>query len=238
MFSLTRFLAGNPSVVLIDEFSTGIDAKMKRDMWGTLRNVAIGKAVVITTRALSFYMSRVVPDMSSLTDSMEEASALANKVGIISKKMLGKSFGPSFFISHSPPTIAIGTTEELAARYATYQVHFSCPTREDAVRAQVLMSRIPGARLADDVATRFEVPIREGGGGGVGNGHWHEDSDDDGDDGGMSLARLFHVLASQGDFSEYTVEKATLENVFLKVIRQNNVLEEDSAPRRRRYRFW
>ncbi|KAF8555139.1 P-loop containing nucleoside triphosphate hydrolase protein, partial [Imleria badia] len=88
--SLAIALIGNPSVVLIDEFSTGIDAKMKRDMWGTLRNVAVGKAVVITTH------------------SMEEASALANKVGIISKKML-----------------AIGTTQELAARYATYQVHFS-----------------------------------------------------------------------------------------------------------------
>ena len=49
--SLTHLFAGNPSVVLIDEFSTGIDAKMKRDMWGTLRNVAVGKAVVITTRA-------------------------------------------------------------------------------------------------------------------------------------------------------------------------------------------
>lgn len=49
--SLTHLLAGNPSVVLIDEFSTGIDAKMKRDMWGTLRSVAVGKAVVITTRA-------------------------------------------------------------------------------------------------------------------------------------------------------------------------------------------
>ena len=234
MLSLMRRLAGNPSVVLIDEFSTGIDAKMKRDMWGTLRNVAIGKAVVITTRALSFDICRVAPDMSSLTDSMEEASALANKVGIISKKMLGKSFGPSFFISHSPPAIAIGTTEELAARYATYQVHFSCPTREDAVRAQVLMSRIPGARLADDVATRFEVLIRE-----RGSGVSDESSDGDGSDGGMSLARLFHILASQGDFSEYTVEKATLENVFLKVIRQNNVLEEDSAPRqRRRCRLW
>lgn len=37
-------------MILIDEFSTGIDAKMKRDMWGTLRNVAAGKAIVITTR--------------------------------------------------------------------------------------------------------------------------------------------------------------------------------------------
>ena len=37
-------------MILIDEFSTGIDAKMKRDMWSTLKNVAHGKAIVITTR--------------------------------------------------------------------------------------------------------------------------------------------------------------------------------------------
>ncbi|KAG1725891.1 uncharacterized protein EDB91DRAFT_1086964 [Suillus paluster] len=174
--SLAIALIGNPSVVLVDEFSTGIDAKTKRDMWGTLRNVAVGKAVVITTH------------------SMEEASALANKVGIISKQLL-----------------AVGTIDNLASRYATYQVHFSCPTREDVTRAQVLMSRIPGSRLADDVATRFEVPIQEGN--------------------GLTLAQLFHFLSSQGDFQEYSVEKATLESVFLKVVRGNNVLEEDNSSR-------
>jgi len=48
--SLAIALIGNPTVVLIDEFSTGIDARMKRDMWQTLKNVAVGKAVIITTR--------------------------------------------------------------------------------------------------------------------------------------------------------------------------------------------
>ncbi|KAI0658358.1 P-loop containing nucleoside triphosphate hydrolase protein [Cubamyces menziesii] len=168
---------GNPSVVLIDEFSTGIDAKMKRDMWGTLRNVAVGKAIVITTH------------------SMEEASALANKVGILAKRLL-----------------AVGTTDSLVERYATYEVHFSCRTREEVTHAQELMAQIPGARMADDVATRFEVPIG----------------------GGMSLAQLFAVL-SRGNFSEYTVERATLESVFLKVIRENNVLEED---REKKKQWW
>ncbi|KAG1886233.1 hypothetical protein F4604DRAFT_1675882 [Suillus subluteus] len=182
--SLAIALIGNPSVVLIDEFSTGVDAKMKREMWGTLRNVAVGKAIVITTH------------------SMEEASALANKVGIISKQLL-----------------AVGTIEDLVSRYATYQVHFSCPTREDTFKAQVLMSRIPGSRLADDVATRFEVPIQDGTGS------------------GLTLAQLFHILSSQGDFQEYSVEKATLESVFLKVIRGNNVIEDDSPRRRRRFRL-
>ena len=72
------------------------------------------------------------------------------------------------------------------------------------------MAQIPGARMADDVATRFEVPI--------------------GSD--MTLARLFAVL-SRGSFAEYTVERATLGSVFLKVIRENNVAEEDRRGRRR-----
>lgn len=84
-------LTGNPSVILIDEFSTGIDAKMKRDMWAVLRTVAVGKAVVITTRSdTSFCLNKLLFTSFSSLDSMEEASALASKVGIISGKMLGK----------------------------------------------------------------------------------------------------------------------------------------------------
>ncbi|KAJ7508422.1 hypothetical protein B0H11DRAFT_2304369 [Mycena galericulata] len=180
--SLAIALMGNPSVILIDEFSTGIDAKKKREMWRTLRAIAVDKAIVITTH------------------SMEECSALATKVGILAVRML-----------------AIGTTESLSARYATYEVHFTCRTREDVTRAQTLMATIPGSRLADDVATRFEVPLAQ--------------------DNGLSLAKLFHMLSAQGDFSEYTVEKATLESVFLKVIRQNNVQEEDRETHARR-RWW
>ncbi|TFK42170.1 hypothetical protein BDQ12DRAFT_710453 [Crucibulum laeve] len=181
--SLAIALIGNPPVILIDEFSTGIDAKMKRDMWQTFRDVAIGKAVIITTH------------------SMEEASALANRVGILAKRLL-----------------AVGSTEELSARYATYEVHFTCRTRDEIVKARQLMTHIPGSRMADDVATRFEVPL---------------DSED-----GLSLARLFHMLSTQGDFTEYTVEKATLESVFLKVIRENDVREEDNTKKKRTWWPW
>lgn len=48
--SLAIALLGNPLVILIDEFSTGVDPKMKREMWDVLRKVAVGKAIVITTR--------------------------------------------------------------------------------------------------------------------------------------------------------------------------------------------
>ncbi|KAF9011286.1 hypothetical protein BDQ17DRAFT_1298756 [Cyathus striatus] len=179
--SLAIALIGNPSVLLIDEFSTGIDAKMKRDMWQTLRDVAIGKAVIITTH------------------SMEEASALANRVGILAKRLL-----------------AVGTIESLSARYATYEIHFNCRTRDEVTKAREIMARIPGSRMADDVATRFEVPIQD---------QSHADAASE----KMSLATLFHTLSSENDtFKEYTVEKATLESVFLKVIRENDVVEEDA----------
>jgi len=110
----------------------------------------------------------------------------------------------------------VGSTESLSARYAGYQVHFTCRTREEFVKARSLMTLIPGSRMADDVATRFEVPIES--------------------ENALSLAQLFDTLSSHDDFTEYTVEKATLESVFLKVIRENNVREEDNDQLNRHHR--
>lgn len=99
-----------------------------------------------------------------------------------------------------------------------YEVHFTCRTREEVVKARALMSLIPGSRMADDVATRFEVPITP--------------------ENGLSLAQLFTTLSSHGDFIEYTVERGSLESVFLKVIRENNIREEDNDRTHRRRRAW
>lgn len=65
--SLAIALVGNPSVVLIDEFSTGIDPKMKREMWQTLRRVARGKAVIITTRTFPIWWAMYVPSVNFLS---------------------------------------------------------------------------------------------------------------------------------------------------------------------------
>jgi ABC-type multidrug transport system ATPase subunit len=132
----------------------------------------------------------------TLIDSMEEASALATRVAILAKRIL-----------------AVGATDSLSSRYGMYEVHFTCRSREEVVKARELMTRIPGSRMLEDVATRFEVPI---------------DSTQ-----GMSLAELFRILSSSGDFAEYTVEKAPLESVFLKIMKENNVLEEDGGENRR-----
>lgn len=74
-------------MILIDEYSTGIDAATKRNMWITFRRMAVGKAVVITTRKGPRF--HVPSQLNAFPDSMEEASALANKVGILAGRMLG-----------------------------------------------------------------------------------------------------------------------------------------------------
>ncbi|KAH9834876.1 uncharacterized protein C8Q71DRAFT_128695 [Rhodofomes roseus] len=106
---------------------------------------------------------------------------------------------------------AVGTTDALAQRYATYEVHFCCPTCDEVVRAQELMTQIPGACMADDVATRFKVPLGTN----------------------MSLARLFGLLSSQEDFARSSPYKerdwgacSCLQSALCraKVIRENDVL--------------
>ncbi|KAJ9661232.1 hypothetical protein H2201_006591 [Coniosporium apollinis] len=68
--SLGIALMGNPSVLLLDEPSSGMDAAAKRVMWATLNAVSAGRSLVITTH------------------SMEEADALAHRAGILARKML------------------------------------------------------------------------------------------------------------------------------------------------------
>ncbi|KAL3458549.1 hypothetical protein BJX64DRAFT_292046 [Aspergillus heterothallicus] len=68
--SLGIALMGNPSVLLLDEPSSGMDAASKRAMWKTLADVAPGRSIVLTTH------------------SMEEADALAHRAGIMARRML------------------------------------------------------------------------------------------------------------------------------------------------------
>jgi len=178
--SLAISLIGNPSVVLIDEFSTGIDPKTKRDMWSTFLNVSSNKAMVLTTH------------------SMEEAAVLSTKVGILANRMLTS-----------------GSTEALIAEHAVYEVHFSARTTEEVTRIRELMAGIPGSKKAEDVATRYEVPI----------------SSD------VNLPSLFRSLRLGGESLEYAVERASLESIFLKVNRQHEIEAVELEGRQRGNRF-
>ncbi|KAK3316118.1 P-loop containing nucleoside triphosphate hydrolase protein [Apodospora peruviana] len=68
--SLGIALMGNPTVLLLDEPSSGLDAAAKRIMWRTLAATVPGRSILLTTH------------------SMEEADALAGRAGILAKRML------------------------------------------------------------------------------------------------------------------------------------------------------
>lgn len=131
--SLGIALMGNPSVVLLDEPSSGMDAAAKRVMWRTLASIVPGRSLVLTTH------------------SMEEADALANRAGIISKKMLD-----------------MGTTDYLRHKYGNVHhvhiVHKDAPhtTDEDMKRIIDWISEtLPTAKIEQKTyhgQIRFTIP--------------------------------------------------------------------------------
>jgi len=63
--SVGMALIGNPSIVFLDEPSTGIDPSSRRFMWNLIASTMAGRSVILTTH------------------SMEEAEALCNRIGIM-----------------------------------------------------------------------------------------------------------------------------------------------------------
>lgn len=98
--SLGIAMVGNPSVIVLDEPSSGMDALSKRIMWRTLSSITPGRSLLLTTH------------------SMEEADALATRAGIVASRMLAfgtteelrSRYGNAYFVnlvhSHAPHTSA------------------------------------------------------------------------------------------------------------------------------------
>ena len=77
-------LLGNPSVILLDEPSAGMDPESRRFMWSVVVRIAQKKssAVVLTTH------------------SMEEAEALSTKMGILVNGGIFKCYGSAQHIKN------------------------------------------------------------------------------------------------------------------------------------------
>ncbi|KAI1811919.1 ABC transporter [Poronia punctata] len=131
--SLGIALMGNPSVVLLDEPSSGLDAAAKRIMWRTLSSIVPGRSILLTTH------------------SMEEADALASRAGILAKNMLAmgtidnlrERFGDAIHVHLVSRSAPHSTDEEM-----------------DRMR-QWILSALPGAEVEPKTyhgQLRFSVP--------------------------------------------------------------------------------
>jgi ATP-binding cassette subfamily A (ABC1) protein 3 len=235
--SLGIALIGNPTVLLLDEPSSGMDAASKRIMWKTLANVKEDRCLLLTTH------------------SMEEADALADRAGIMAKRML-----------------ASGTTEYLRRTNGNMlYVHLvlkSAPhTSEDEIENLKTWAKeiFPGAVLEDQTyhgQIKFSVPAstkvqRDGGGEEIkfniksSDGRNSQDSrgiqDDDiisendiggrhatSDEGIGSLIMLLEEHREELGLEHYSVSPTTLDQVFLSIVGAHNVQEEGYVEKKRR----
>lgn len=193
-------LVGNPDVLLLDEPSSGMDPLAKRSMWTTLSRFVPNRSILLTTH------------------SMEEADALASRVGILAKHMLD-----------------LGTTHHLRAKHGYgFHVHLvlkSAPTSEnfemeniktwveEHFRGSVMERRMWNGQL------RFNIPSQAP----PGNTEEEEDA------GETSVGSIFLLLeenkAALG-LEFYSVSVSTLDEVFLRVVGKHGVGEENiEAPK-------
>ena len=224
--SLGIALMGNPTVLLLDEPSSGMDVAAKRVMWKTLAGVVPGRSIVLTTH------------------SMEEADALANRAGIMAKRML-----------------ALGTSDYLRKKHGNrYHVHVlmaSAPytTAEETAKVKDWVATTFSQAVVDEKSfhgqIRFSVPIASSTNAATSKEYKPSPPPSENDEDKISryddpshdtalmkprskdgISALFSTLeASKKDlgFEYYSVSQTTLDQVFIGIISKHNVEEEGYA---------
>lgn len=227
--SLGIALIGNPTVLLLDEPSSGMDAAAKRVMWKTLAAIVPGRSLLLTTH------------------SMEEADALADRAGIMAKRMLAmgtsdhlrRKHGDCYYLHlvlKSAPHTSDMEIEKLRSwvldtfpgadiENKTYhgQIRFSVPAQRDPVKHE---ARIAIADVDEDeiAGSTKPVVVREKGIG-MGNG----------------IGALITVLEDHREklgLEHYSVSPTTLDQVFLTIVEEHNVQEEGYVESKRKRDFW
>ncbi|KAL9101737.1 MAG: hypothetical protein Q9163_003035 [Psora crenata] len=215
--SLAIALTGNPSVLLLDEPSSGMDVCAKRIMWRTLASVVPGRSLVLTTH------------------SMEEADALADRAGIMGRKML-----------------AIGTSEGLRRKFGDrYHVHLitkTAPHTSDAEMDRIrawITANLAGADVEEKTfhgQIRFSVPARR-------NSVTGEAADETGlrkntnggQDDNSGIGALFIMLEARKEelgYEYYSVSQTTLDQVFLSIVGKHNIEEENYSSGLKKPGIW
>ncbi|KAH7630276.1 hypothetical protein B0T09DRAFT_400118 [Sordaria sp. MPI-SDFR-AT-0083] len=215
--SLGIALMGNPTVVLLDEPSSGLDAAAKRIMWRTLAETVPGRSILLTTH------------------SMEEADALAGRAGILAKRMLAmgsvdslrKRFGDTLHVHlvcrgaprtsesqinqiHAWIESTFGSQAELEGKTYHGQMRFSVP-------AAVVLSLTTGVSNQRSDKGMAAEDIRE---------------TETAQSTTSAIGKLVVLLEEQREglgVEHFSVSPTTLDQVFLEVVGRHDVREEGYA---------
>lgn len=226
--SLGIALMGNPSILLLDEPSSGMDAASKRIMWRTLAGIVPGRSLVLTTH------------------SMEEADALATRAGIMAGKMLAlgttnylrRKHGDAYYV-HLVHRQAPHASEEEMAHIRDWVVsQFPNAEVEKKLYAGQLRFSVPTAAtmIRETFKSEKKNEDKDGLVGGVRKGNGRNST-------GPSISMLFAAIEQNKEALQieyYSVSRATLDQVFLSIVGKHNVEEEGGEDARgdRKRRSW
>ncbi|KAK2616477.1 hypothetical protein QQS21_000519 [Conoideocrella luteorostrata] len=183
-------LMGTPSVLVLDEPTSFMDAIAKRQFWKVIQEISEERSILLTTH------------------SMEEADALSTRTLILQRRIL-----------------AIGTTQSLRQRYSNAYfaslVLASAPTssQDEMDRVKDWVQAIaPNARFEREILggqVRFTVP-----------------SSASSEDSALPVVKLIETIEQDKNMmgiEHYCISGPTLEDVFLSVVKENNVEEESTS---------
>jgi ATP-binding cassette subfamily A (ABC1) protein 3 len=205
--SLATSIIGNPSVLLLDEPSTGMDAVAMRIMWRAINSIKTGRAILLTTH------------------SMEEASNLSDKAAILDRRLLAvsgtrdlvKQHGHGLYHVHLTLKEGVNSTVNQMASVRDWFARFFPGSAAHDVAGAVRRGQL---RLAIPVQTLADVPTK-------GNPEVetfeHVKSAD-------PLEKIFDVLEDHKEelgISYYSISQPALQDVFLDVLSRNMDLEDD-----------
>ncbi|KAJ6439693.1 ABC transporter [Purpureocillium lavendulum] len=230
--SLGIALMGNPTVVLLDEPSSGLDAASKRIMWKTLAATVHGRSILLTTH------------------SMEEADALAGRAGILARRMLALGtpddlrhrFGDALHV-HLVSASAPRTTEAEVDRITTW-IRETLPSA--ALDAKTYHGQMRFSVSAKDVVAAFassQRPTYSGGESDTGTDDEIHPAEDCKANQGSAIGQLVVLLEEHKarlGVQHYSVSPTTLDQVFLTIVGRHNVREENYDEKKRGLwsKFW
>ncbi|KAI4288983.1 MAG: hypothetical protein L6R35_001753 [Caloplaca aegaea] len=233
--SLATAIIGNPSVLLLDEPSTGMDAVAMRVMWKAVRAICAGRAIIITTH------------------SMEEATTLSDRTAIVDQRLLTidttseltKRHGAGFYHVHIVLANGSASTAEEMQKVRDWvassfkgatmhdrlfpdsrgQLRFQITTAANHVPIGVASSE-PSSTLSAEIASTDEA-LEKPGADTIGIALTTTDNTGVKTAASDQLITMLDTLESAKErlgIGYYTIGQATLEDVFLDVISRNRAL--------------
>lgn len=223
--SLGIALMGNPTVLLLDEPSSGMDVASKRVMWKTLASVVPGRSIVLTTH------------------SMEEADVLAKRAGIMARKMLAlgttenlrRRYGNMYHV-HLVHSQAPHTSDEDMERIRNWvTTSFPGAAIEEKTYHGQLRFSIPATSSVKETASDDDTSS---------SSNADKDAGRDGSS-SSTVALLYKGHSSSSNASRlfsrleqnkallgvqyYSVSQTSLDQVFLTIVGQHHIEEENSS---------